>query len=86
VALKLENEFVVAASMLGDFSKRLSEVMANGDAGTPAATPAAAGPDQDSSAGATAPPQPEALKVGGLLGKVVLARIKSLFTRPGGRR
>ncbi len=74
----------VAASMLDDFSKRLSEMMALGDAGGSSVAP--------ESGAAVAPPppapgaEPEALKVGGLLGKVVLGRLKAFFARLGSRR
>jgi carbon monoxide dehydrogenase subunit G len=63
----------VAASMLGDFSKRLSDLMAEHGAASADADEAAAP--------APAPAEPEALKVGGVLGKVLLLRIKTFFGR-----
>jgi carbon monoxide dehydrogenase subunit G len=68
----------VAASMLGDFSRRLSALMAE-SAPAPAEAAHAAPP----------PPveeKPEALAVGGVLGKVVLARVRALVARLTGRR
>jgi carbon monoxide dehydrogenase subunit G len=69
----------VAASMLGDFSKRLSEMMAADGAPEPAAAPAVAPVPPSPRA------EPEALKVGGVVGKVVLGRIKAFFGRLLGR-
>jgi carbon monoxide dehydrogenase subunit G len=75
----------VAASMLGDFAKRLSELMAaestadgNGAAAA-AAGDTASGPTEVAAA-PTAQSQ-EALKVGGVLGKVLLARLKLFSAR-----
>jgi carbon monoxide dehydrogenase subunit G len=71
----------VAASMLGDFSKRLSELMVvqgAGGAETEAAT--------EVPAPTSASEKPEALKVGGVLGKVLLDRTRTFFARLTGRR
>ena len=78
----------VAASMLGDFSKRLSEMMASADPGDPAAAVTAStnGDTGRSSASSPPAPPPESLKVGGLLGKVAMAKVKAFFARLGGRR
>jgi carbon monoxide dehydrogenase subunit G len=87
----------VAASMLGDFAKCLSELMAadGGDAAAAAngpgdATPLPAEPEAPRAtpvAPAVAPKQSkDALKVGGVLGKVLLARLKSLGARLTRRR
>jgi hypothetical protein len=71
----------VAASMLGDFSKRLSDLMAG---------PGAAQAEAEAHANEAAPPapapEPEALRVGGVLGKVLLARMKTFFGRLTGPR
>lgn len=67
----------VAASMLNDFSRRLSALMtasAEPGATTPSTTPA---PDAAEPA--------EALAVGGLVGKVVLGRLLTFFRRLLGR-
>jgi carbon monoxide dehydrogenase subunit G len=67
----------VAASMLGDFSKRLSAMMTAD--GAPEPVPTAITP---------VPPPPaevESLRVGGVVGKVVLGRIRGFFGRILGR-
>lgn len=66
----------VAASMLGDFAKRLSQMMAGASAPEQAAeAPAAGGVEQ-----------PEALALGGTLWRVILGRVTGLFARLFGRR
>jgi len=75
----------VAASMLGDFSRRLSALMAESNS-----APADAAQPAPAEAAHAAPPppaeeKPEALAVGGVLGKVVLARVRALVARLTGR-
>jgi carbon monoxide dehydrogenase subunit G len=67
----------VASSMLGDFSRRLSELMAEPGAANAAAPAASAAPR------ASEPPQ--ALGVGRLLGSVLLGRLRAVFGRLLGR-
>jgi hypothetical protein len=69
----------VAASMLGDFSRRLSALMAE-SAPAPAEAAQAAPPPPP-----VAEEKPEALAVGGVLGKVVLARVRAFVARLTGR-
>jgi len=68
----------VAASMLGDFSRRLSALMAESQAPQPEQAPRPPQP--------AAEEKPEALEVGGLLGKAVVARVRALVERLLGRR
>lgn len=69
----------MAASMLGDFSKRLSAMMAADGAPESAATTAVAPVLPSRSA------EPESLKVAGVVGKVLLGRIRTFFGRLLGR-
>jgi carbon monoxide dehydrogenase subunit G len=71
----------VAASMLGDFAKRLSEMMAE-----QGAQPANGAASAAASAAPVATQEPAALKVGGVVGRVIAGRIKSFFARLFGRR
>jgi carbon monoxide dehydrogenase subunit G len=70
----------VAASMLGDFSKRLSDLMSEHGADEAEAHAGEAAPP------APAPAEPEALKLGGVLGQVLLARMKTFLGRLTGPR
>jgi hypothetical protein len=71
----------VAASMLGDFSKRLSDLMSDHGAAE-----AEAREDEVAPSAPPAPEEPEALRVGGVLGKVLVARVKAFFGRLTGPR
>lgn len=66
----------VASSMLTDFSRRLSALMAASDVPGPAA---AAAPDAATAAPVSAARPAPALAVGGLLGKVLLGRLRAFF-------
>jgi carbon monoxide dehydrogenase subunit G len=70
----------VAASMLDDFSRKLSVLMA-ADGAPAAAAPPAAAPAVESQGHE----EPEALRVGGLLGRVVAGRVRALLARLLGR-
>ena len=81
----------VAASMLGDFARRLSELMVAESAVGPGPAEEVASVDQPLPEAPVAPKPagerpPEALKVGGVLGKVLLARLKSVGSRLARRR
>lgn len=70
----------VAGTMLGDFSRRLSALMAEGDA------PPTSSPTEPAPAPApTGSDAPKALAVGGLVGKVVLGRLRAVLGRIFGR-
>jgi carbon monoxide dehydrogenase subunit G (CoxG) len=67
----------VASSMLTDFSRCLSALMA-----APVAAPAAAGTAPAAAVAAPAASEsPEALAVGGLVGRVLLGRVRAFFRR-----
>jgi len=68
----------VAASMLGDFAKCLSEMMSAAPAPASAAADGGQAVEQR-------PTPPEALAVGGAIGRVFVARLKSLLRRLAGR-
>ena len=70
----------VAASMLDDFSRKLSVLMAADGASAAAAPPAAAAAVESQGH-----EEPEALRVGGLLGRVVAGRVRALLARLLGR-
>ncbi len=70
----------VAASMLDDFSRKLSVLMAADGASAAAAPPAAAATVESQGH-----EEPETLRVGGLLGRVVAGRVRALLARLLGR-
>jgi uncharacterized protein len=73
----------VASAMLSDFAKCLSQVMAGSAeqvAGDGSTAPVQSGPTLAASAEPPLRPEPETLKVGGIVGRVLLGRLRALFS------
>jgi uncharacterized protein len=71
----------VASAMLTDFATCLSGMITSAEPAAAADGPAAAGePAPGATAPAPSPQDPQALKVGGIVGRVLLGRLRGLFS------